>query len=306
VRGTSWFALLGTALAVAGAGCGSDEPDTAGLSDRLVDVSKAGQKIAGIPAPLVNSLELDERSGELLLTTNRGFFRIDPETDEVERQQGTVTDGGKSSPVGTFLEIEYEEPGVLIGSGHPDQRTLPQFLGFIRSDDDGRTWEPVSRIGTADLHKIVLKHDRLYAWDAVLSAMLISEDEGRTFSEHFTPRGLIIDFEVDPEDPARIVAATEDQLFRSEDEGEGWRPILAAEGARLAWPEPESLIRADRDGTVHRSADGGDSWDAVGRVDGEPYKLEPVSGEELYMALSDGTLAHTTDGGANWEYVFEP
>jgi photosystem II stability/assembly factor-like uncharacterized protein len=295
----SWprLASLAAALLLA-VGCGSDEPEAAGLSDRLVDFSAK--------PPYVNSLELDQRTGELLLTTNRGFFRIDPETDEVERQGGTIEADGKSSSVGTFLELKYEAPGELIGSGHPDERTLPQYLGFIRSDDDGRTWSVVSRLGIADLHKIVQKHDRLYAWDAVLSALVVSEDGGRTFSEHFTPSGLIIDFDVDPADPARVVAATDDQLFRSEDEGEGWRPVLAAEGVRLAWPEPDALYRADKDGRVYRSPDGGDSWEPLGSVDGEPYKIEPVSGDELYMALSDGTIAHTADGGASWEYVFRP
>ena len=28
--------------------------------------------------PLVNSLEVDPSTGELLVTTNRGFFRVDP------------------------------------------------------------------------------------------------------------------------------------------------------------------------------------------------------------------------------------
>jgi hypothetical protein len=289
-------------LAVAALGCGSNEDggEDGGvrLSDRLVDLSK--------DPPYVNSLELDSRNGELLMTTNRGFFRIDPETDEVQRQRGTITAEGESSTVGTFLEIKYESPGVLIGSGHPDQRTLPQFLGFIRSDDDGRSWGVVSRFGSADLHKIVQKHDRIYAWDAVLSALVISDDGGRTFTEHFTPRGLVIDFEVDPADPARVVAATEDQVFRSDDEGEGWRPLIAAEGVRLAWPEPDSLYRADKDGSVYRSDSGGDTWEQVQSVDGEPYKIEPISADELYVALSDGTIAHTVDGGGSWEYVFRP
>ena len=280
------------------AGCGSDEGGGEGLSDRLVDFSKQ--------PPYVNSLERDPESGEFLLTTNRGFFRIDPETEEARRQRGTISADGESSTIGTFLELKYAQAGGLIGSGHPDQRTLPQYLGFIRSADDGRTWQVVSRLGTADLHKIIEKHGRLYAWDAVLSALLISDDGGRTFEEHFTPRGLIIDFEVDPGDPSRVVAATDDQLFRSEDDGEGWRPLLAAEGVRLAWPEADRLYRADKDGTVYRSADGGDSWEAAGTVEGEPYKIEPVSGDELYIALSDGTIAHTSDGGAGWEYVFRP
>lgn len=279
-------------------GCGSDEDSSEGLSDRLVDFSKK--------PPYVNSLELDPSGDELLMTTNRGFFRIDPETDEVRRQRGTITAEGKTSTVGTFLEIKYAAPGELIGSGHPDQRTLPSFLGFIRSDDDGESWRVVSRLGIADLHKIVLKHDRMYAWDAVLSALIVSDDGGRTFAEHFTPRGLIIDFDVDPVDPARVVAATDEQVFRSEDEGEGWRPLVAAEGARLAWPEADALYRADKDGSVFRSETGGDDWDLVGEVTGEPYKIEPVSADELYIALSDGTIAHTTDGGDNWEYVFRP
>jgi photosystem II stability/assembly factor-like uncharacterized protein len=296
-RASRWTVAVAL-LAATAPGCGSDEESGTGLSDRLVDFSKR--------PPYVNSLELDSRNGELLMTTNRGFFRIDPETDDVRRQRGTITEEGESSTVGTFLEIKYESPGVLIGSGHPDQRTLPQFLGFIRSDDDGRRWRVVSRFGSADLHKIVQKHDRIYAWDAVLSALVISEDGGRTFTEHFTPRGLIIDFEVDPADPARVVAATEEQLFRSEDEGEGWRPLIAAEGVRLAWPEPDRLYRADRDGSVYRSDSGGDTWEQVASLEGEPYKIEPVSGEELYVALSDGTIAHTVDGGGSWEYVFRP
>ena len=295
MRPATW--TLALAL-LALAGCGSDTGTGEGLSARLVDFSKQ--------PPYVNSLELDPDTGELLLTTNRGFFRIDASRDAVHRQRGTMSAAGETSTVGTFLEVKSSIDGGLIGSGHPDQRTLPQYLGLIRSADGGRNWDSVARLGTADLHKIVEKHDRIYAWDAVISALLISGDGGKTFDEHFTPRGLIIDFEVDPANPSRVIVATDDQVFRSEDDGEGWRPLLAAEGVRLAWPEADRLYRADKDGTVYRSESGGDAWEAVGNVDGEPYKIEPVSADRLYIALSDGTIAETTDGGASWEYVFRP
>ena len=49
--------------------------------------------------------------------------------------------------------------------------------------------------------------------------MLISDDGGKTFKEEFTPRGLMIDFEVDPAKPERIVASTDNELFRTEDGG---------------------------------------------------------------------------------------
>ena len=113
--------------------------------------------------------------------------------------RGTITAGSKSSSVGTFLDVKADGPGHLVGSGHPDDpKALPNFLGLIESDDAGRTWRVISRLGDADLHKIVLAHGRMYAFDAVLGAMLFSGDGGRTFTEQFTPRGLIIDFEVDP------------------------------------------------------------------------------------------------------------
>ena len=148
----------------------------------------------------------------------------------------------------------------------PDRSgALPPFLGLISSDDGGRNWKSVSRLGEADFHKLVLKHDRLYGFDAVLGAMLISEDGGRRFVERFTPPGLVIDFEVDPEDPDHLLAATDTRLVRSTDGGRHWRPIDAGDGIRLAWPAPDALYRAQRDGTVERSRDGGARWDPSGR-----------------------------------------
>jgi len=291
--------LLATALGGCGSQAGGEAPAPGPRSDRLVDFSKK--------PPYVNALDVDPGSGEYLLTTNRGQWRIDPDSDEVTQVRGRIAAQGKSATVGTFLELVVTGPGQLLGSGHPDQRnTLPQYLGLIRSADMGRTWEVVSRLGEADLHKIILKHGRLYGFDAVLGAMLISTDGGRTFEEQFTPRGLIIDFEVDPEDPARIFAATDRELFRSQDGGKGWRPAATAEGVRLVWPAPDAFYRAERDGTVQRSRDGGGSWERVGRVAGEPYKLKALAPEHLLLALSDGTILETLDGGRTWAEVFRP
>jgi photosystem II stability/assembly factor-like uncharacterized protein len=209
--------------------------------------------------------------------------------------------------VGNFLDFIATGPGELIGSGHPDEAGgLPTFLGLMRSGDGGRSWRSVSRLGDADLHKLIVKHDRLYAFDAVLSAMLVSRDGGRTFSEEFTPRGLITDFEVDPADPERLLAATEDQLFRSENGGKAWRPAATAPGIRLAWPVPERLYRADRGGEVRRSADDGRTWDAVGTLPDEPAQLHAVAADELYCALVDGTILHSRDAGRTWETAFDP
>jgi len=289
------------ALALATTGCGTAATPDRGAprSDRLVDFTKK--------PPYVNALDIDPQTKDFLLTTNRGFFRIEPASGNVRRIRGTISAQGKRSTVGTFLEILVSGRRRLIGSGHPDQQgTLPSFLGFIRSDDAGRTWTVVSRLGDADLHKIVLAHGRMYAFDAVLSALLISRDGGRTFTENFTPRGLIIDFEVDPADPRRVVAANATELFRSLDAGASWRPLDRREGIRLAWPAADALYRALKDGTVQRSADGGETWQAASAVDGEPYRFRSITRDELYLALGDGTILHTTDAASTWKAVFRP
>lgn len=289
-------------MALAGCGGTPDEPvANRARSDRLVDFSKK--------PPWVNTLEIDPGTQSFLLSTNRGLFRIDRRTDAVRRIQGIVRDGaGATSPVGTFLEVSALRAGDWVGSGHPDDPSsgLPGYLGLIRSRDSGRTWDVVARLGEADLHQIVAAHGRLYGWDAVLSALLVSSDAGKTFAESFTPRGLVFDIAVDPADPQRVLAATEQRLFRSTDTGKRWRAIGSGAAFRLAWPAPDALYRAARDGIVERSQDGGTRWTQAGRVPGEPYKFKAVSASELYLALSDGTIMASADGGSTWTEEFRP
>ena len=293
-------ALAVVAIALAGCGADGSSGSSGGgeRSDRLVDFEA--------DPPYVNSLVVtgDER---FLLTTNRGLFRISADGKQVERVRGVVTDRAGSAPVGRFLEIEALEGDALMGSGHPDAaQPLPEFLGFMRSDDGGRRWRTVSRLGKADLHRINRLHDRLYAFDAVLGAILVSDDEGATWTEHFTPRELLLDFVVDPADPERLLASSETQLYASADMGDGWRPVGEGRSPRLDWPARDTLMRADADGQFQVSADGGRTWERRGRIEGEPYKVRAVDAERAFVALSDGTILATEDGGRSFATRFEP
>jgi hypothetical protein len=291
---------------LAAAGCGSNAqggPGPSGnvaKSDRLVDLKAK--------PPLVNALDIDPQTKEFLLTTNKGFFRIDPKTKKVTEVTGKISAGTKSSTVGTFLLVYATGNGEeLIGSGHPDTLDLPQFLGFIKSDDGGKTWDILSRLGEADLHKIIIVNNTMYAFDAVLGALLTSKDGGKTFTEKFTPpRGLTIDFVVDPSDEKHIFSATDEELYRSESGGDSWRAVERIQGSRLAWPTPEALYRAIKDGTFQVSSDHGQTFKDLYKLPGEPYKIKALDAKHLYVALSDGTIMETTDGGASFKEAFRP
>lgn len=260
------------------------------------------------PPPSINALDVDPVANEFLLTTNRGFYRIGRDSGRIAQVRATVRSGATTASVGTSLELAVSGRGRLIGSGHPDQEgALPEFLGVMTSADGGRTWRVVSRLGEADLHRIVIKHDRMYGFDAVTGALLVSRDDGRTFSEQFTPSGVpIADFEVDPDDPRRIVAASDTELYRSVDGGATWKQLGSASGSRLAWPAGDALFRALKDGSVQRSADDGATWRTTGRIDGEPYRVKAMSADELYLVIGDGTILHSRDGARTWEPAFRP
>ena len=107
-------------------------------SPRLVDFSKK--------PPFVNTLDIDPATGDFLLTTNKGFWRIAEDGSKVTPIKGTITAEGKTDTVGTFLEIRSTGPNELLGSGHPDTLgKLPNFLGLIALDRRRQDLERRSR-----------------------------------------------------------------------------------------------------------------------------------------------------------------
>ena len=281
------------AVSIALAGCGGAESDK---SSRLVDPK---------PDPPINSLGVETGSGDLLLTTNRGFFRI--RDGRAKRIAGAVDTDDGTSPVGTFLAFRTVGDGRLLGSGHPDRKgRVADFLGLMRSRDGGRHWATVSRYGIADLHVIRTLHDRIYAFDAVLGAVLVGDEEGKDWSEHPTPPGQVLDLVVDPEDADHLLISNSRDIFGSDDGGKSWRPLASGVSARMAWPSAGELFRADQNGLVYRSADHGNSWEDVGKIDGEPWKLEADGPDRLLAALSDATIVESTDGGESWKEIFKP
>lgn len=291
-------AVLVAGAAVAAAGCGQESGGgSLERTSTLVDPDTE---------PLVNSL-VRRDDGSFLLTTNKGYYRVSADGKDVAPVRGAVVQAPSgSAPVGTFLEIADVGTDDLLGSGHPDEsNALPEFLGFLRSTDGGKTWNVVSRLGNADLHVIRRVGETIYAWDAVLGAVLVTTDGGRTFKENFTPRSLVVDMVVDPSDGKRLLISTEDALFRSTDQGKTWRPLPPAPGVRMAWLPSGELFRARKDGTFEQSSDQGDSWKPVGKLPGEPWKLDAVDARSMYAALSDASIVKTTDGGRTWSVFFD-
>ena len=263
------------------AGCGADDPEQ---SDVPGNAGATDEGLAHIHG-------LGVRNGNLYIATHYGLW-IAP--------NGQVKSKRFSESRQDIMGFSQISAKRFIGSGHPDpaDRDQPPNLGLIESRDGGRTWKNISLLGEADFHAIEAAGDRIYGVNSADGQLFASTDGGRKWQKHTPPAG-VFGLAIDPRDPDRIVASTENGVFASPNSGRGWRPLRTDVGGLLAWPRADALYLLGGDGGIQVSRDGGREWKGTGNVGGQPAAFF-ATGDELYAALHDGTVKASTDGGANW------
>ena len=278
------LAVLVTATFLAA--CGGDD-GTSGSSD--------GGEGAAAPeeAPAlehIHGLGVNPADGRLFIATHHGLFAA----GEGETRPQKVGETGQD-----IMGFSVVDADRFIGSGHPGpDQDLPPNLGLIESRDGGETWKNVSLLGQADFHVLEESGGTIYGFDGAEGRLMVSRDGGRTWSTR-APPAAVFGLAIAPEDPARIVASTEQGLFASGNEGRGWRPLRRDVGGLLTWPSRDRLYLVDAQGQVFVSSDGGGEWSTQGSIGGQPTAF--IShGDELYAALADGTVKRSTDGGGTW------
>jgi photosystem II stability/assembly factor-like uncharacterized protein len=116
------------------------------------------------------------------------------------------------------------------------------------------------------------------------------------------------------------VAATNNDLNLSDDDGRTWRPLevgrfmpwsyCRALGQKCGVPEVLFLGNGDfppgSEGAIGRSTDAGESWQAAalpGRANSTVWNFatHPADPELVYAASVSGQVFRSTDGGARWE-----
>jgi hypothetical protein len=284
--------LMVAALAlIAGAivaGCGGDDEEP-----------ESSEPVVSDPGPVhVHGLGINPKDGALFIATHTGLFRVGPNESKASRVGDRYQDTMGFTVVG---------PDRFLGSGHPDGREkAPPFLGLIRSNDAGKTWEPISLRGDADFHVLKAAGERVYGfgsdWETRETQFLVSSDSGRTWDEREVPEPLV-SLAVNPDDPQRLFASGERALYESSDGGRRWTRRPGNAGL-LGWQAKDRLVLVGGDGRAMTSDDG-NTWTSAGDVGGEPAAFE-AERDGLYVALHDGTIKRSTDGGRSWKVRSAP
>lgn len=288
------------------AGCGGDDPPETAVPAETPTPNPTAAAEPADPGSAANafigSLAVDPADGTLMIGTGLGLFRAKQGASTAERVIGELTTPDATGPVSSNLVIRFAGPGDLLGSGHPESASsgLPENLGLIRSGDSGDTWEPVSQLGDSDLHIIQARGDRVVAVRAEEIDIQVSTDGGKAF-EARTPPDTPLDVEFDPGDPERMVVATQQGTFSSNDEGRTWRPRDPIPTDQLAWAKPDALYRSDPGGLIKVSSDGGATWKDRGNVGLSINELAADVEGALYASVPGGAVHRSTDGGATWK-----
>ena len=247
------------------------------------------------PGPIhVHGLGINPADGSLFIATHTGMYRSEPGQRKAERVGESAQDTMGFTVLGPDRFLGSGHPDL----NEAREEGLPRLLGLIESTDAGKTWKPISLLGEADFHVLRSMRGRVYGFDVANERLLVSRDAGRTWQERDEP-GPLLDLVAHPSRQNSLVASTESSLFRSVDEGVSWQPLAEAAGL-LAWPSPKRLYLVDAGGRVFESNNGGRDSRPRGEVGGQPAAFVAAGDRDLYVALHDGTVKRSADGGETW------
>ncbi len=253
------------------------------------------------PAPEVtfqhiHKLEIDKSSGELLVASHNGLYRVIADANG---------DAITSGPIGGF---DFDLMGFAIAgdtayaSGHPGPGTADAFgspnLGLIASTDFGQSWVNISLSGVTDFHALTAAKDdsadgRVFGIDTSKQRIQRSMDGGKTWSDgaEIVARDILA---VDQ----RLYATTEGGLAVSDDHGTSFAIDSEAPDLYIVTAdEAGQLAGIDIHGSLWvLSADG--VWTTSGTVTGMPQAIA-FGTDRIYVA-DDRGIAFTKDKGTTW------
>lgn len=260
------------------AGCGTD---TAAATEAQAGAQGPGEDVT---LEHVHGLGVDPADGALYAGTHHGLVRVSPDGALV-RVADRVQD---------YMGFTVVGPKRYLASGHPGaEESGPGNLGLIQTTDGGQTWETLSLEGRADFHALDAAGDVIYGYSG--GRLLVSED-GSEWTDREAMR--IADLAVDPSQPERLLATTEQGLVLSEDGGASFEPVLGSPVLLLVDFAEDAAVGISPQGAVYASTDGGRTWEQRGDVGNTPEAFV-ADGEAIYVA-DGGAILASTDGGVTF------
>ncbi len=198
-------------------------------------------------------------------------------------------------------------PRTIYSSGYGSGDTK---LGFLKSEDDGRTWRKISDGGGAPVAFQAIAVSRaaprtIYGFEGP-AGLVVSRDGGTSWRPAGKAPAEIFDLALSPDDPSDLLAATRTGLFRSRDGGTSWSRIHQATapattvkilggGRIMAFVYGLGLIESGDDGANWSVLTGGFQDRALMSL-----AIDPAGSGKMYATVDSGSVVVSDDGGKSW------
>ena len=249
------------------------------------DPLSAGSDAAAPFVGHVHGLGVDPADQVLYVAAHGGLFRL------VDGRLSLVADRAQDT-----MGFTVAGPRHFLASGHPAPTELdrPVHLGLIESRDSGTTWTAKSLSGRADFHSIEVGPNEVYGYDSQTQTVLKTTDQ-QTWTKLMAVE--VYDLAAHPSRPDQVLATTSTGVRHIDSTDQAELPAPAGL-ALLDWADDQLLAGVTAAGTVHRSTDGGQTWEVAGQLAGhvEAFTAEPAG---WYAATEQGVFT-STDHGARW------
>ncbi len=264
--------------------------------------------------------------------------------------QGVVyktTDGGENwtaiwrgDNLARYIWIDPRNPDVLyVSTGIFDReaansdktKNAAGGVGVVKSTDGGKTWRAVNNglknlyIGTLFMHPT--NPDILLAGAGVNAyregaGVYLSTNGGETWTQVLSTReDPVTSVEFAPSNPSIAYAGGDQNVFRSEDGGRTWQPMVRGNwgppGARVGFPidfqvdprDPNRLFANAYGGGNFVSTDGGKTWQIASQgytgAEMNAVAVDPTDSATVYAGGRSGFFKSTT-GGVDWQPINFP
>ena len=220
-----------------------------------------------------------------------------------------ISDGFFASPSIGALAVAESDPDIVYATTGSDGLRSNVIIGkgAYRSDDAGKTWRSIGLENTGNTGAVLIHpEDPDRAYVAAIGnpfapnperGVYRTTDGGATWElvRHLSERTGATDLEFHPEDPDTIYASM-------------W------EAERKPW----TIRSGGMEGGVHRSTDGGDTWESLenglptGLRGKSDLAVSPAAPDRVYVLIeapgSDGGVYRSDDRGDTWAQVsdFQP
>ncbi|WP_318779194.1 MULTISPECIES: F510_1955 family glycosylhydrolase [unclassified Arthrobacter] len=216
------------------------------------EVSESSASAQDYPAGHIHGMSVDPGSNRVLLATHDGLFDV---SESPAIQIGPTID---------LMGFTTAGNGKFYASGHPGPGSdLPNPVGLIRSDDQGQTWQPLSRQGQSDFHALAATDGGIVGFDGQFRVSVDGtswesvDEQIPAFNLAATPRDSI------------VLATTEKGLQRSTDDGTTWAAVPGAPLLMLTALSEGKAAGITTDGRIYTSGDAGLTWVERGTAPGE-------------------------------------